>query len=547
MCGINLTICSNESNHEKQLFHRGPDQEYKMWIPPFTVTYNRLTITGGKDGQAPVFSNDKRWICFLNGEIYNFRSIKSELRIDDTNSDTKVLVEGFSRFGFSFLEKISGMYAAVLLDTLENRIIVFRDPLGEKPLFFALAENRIEISSEIRPIIERLNGSLELNQSAIADYFRFGYVEEPWSIDKRVKAFERGTAYQIDSSQIIKKLDVSIGIKSNFDGSLRDLIDIVNCETVPSDVGQVVLLSGGIDSASMIKNLDDIQKEKTLALTLDSGGDVNRLEVRSAIKSARRFGIRHSVLKWTISSLIQDLEKVALGFDQPHSDMASLGYFKLFEEIRNVGFKVSVSGHGPDEIFWGYDWFNQLLNSEAKLDSPRIFWNTPADTTRLLSNSFVPEVKSSLAPSDEYLLSKNRFQRCRAEMVHSYLSHNGLRQMDRLAMYFSIEPRTPYADYRIYLWAQSNANTRKDLNKRTFKSNFSRNPFNRLSRRNKQGFDTGIVKLMNAENFHREFVGIFDSIVNRDIPWSEEIRTIGLNSKERYRLLMLEFWLRQYD
>ena len=547
MCGISASIGTEGSPHFGSLVHRGPDQEFFGTYDHLAVTFNRLAVTGGIDGQAPVTSADGHWTCFLNGEIYNFKSLSSDLGLGDVKSDTRVVAEGLSRYGLDFLNRIQGMYSLLLVDNQIGSYFVLRDPLGEKPLFYAIQNETIEVSSEFSALLKRLNRRLRLNLGALSDYFRFGYIEEPWTIDEGILAFERGILYELKSEVGIQELK-SFGARQEvFPGSMQELVSLLNKEIVPSDVGQAVLLSGGIDSASLLQNLTCEQKESTFALTLSTPGDVSKGEVKSAGKSARKYGVEHQILEWSPTDLAQDLQNLAKDNDQPHSDMSGVAYSKIFQRVKELGKKVAISGHGPDELFWGYEWYNKQLRDGIGLDTDRIFWKTPSDLSTLMDMREIKIEKGNLSKQDPYLQSRNPYQRFRAEIVHSYLSHNALRQSDRLAMRWSVEPRTPYADYRLYLWAQVNANSADDLYKRSFKKVISNNPFNRLNRRAKQGFDIGMMSFLNSQEFSIEFQEVIHSLKNRGLPWPSDFSIRKFGAREKYRLIMLEYWLRQYD
>jgi asparagine synthase (glutamine-hydrolysing) len=544
LCGISAVIGEHISIPFGNLLHRGPDQICLFHTSNLSCTFNRLAITGGDQGEAPVTSNDGRWTCFLNGEIYNFRELANEIGTSFYKSDTRILVEGFSKQGLDFFYKIEGMYAFLLIDNLNLEYYLGRDPLGEKPLFYQKIKDKMLISSEVSSLIRQSDSPIDLNIGALEDYFRFGYIEEPWTIDSRIHAVERGTL-----SKVTKNLDLQNVRLKTFNnlyvGYLFDeLIELLNKQIVPSDVGQVVLLSGGIDSASLLKHLSKNQSETTIALTLQTSGKLSKNETESALKTAKKFGVNHKILHWTPNQLISDLEILAKANDQPHSDMSGIAYFKLFENIRSLNKKVAVTGHGPDELFWGYDWYNEELKKGKKITGERVFWDTPASLKRILDVGVSFPDKQLLSKIDPFLLSKDKYSRYRAEIVHSYLSHNALRQSDRLAMYWSIEPRTPYSDSRLYIWAQNNPKLANIARKKIFKQSFNKNPLSRLMRRQKRGFDIGMMDFINSPTFAEEFENVLRDLQRRPIPWFQKLTKQTFSSREKYRLVMLEYWFR---
>ena len=545
MCGIVARLGEASSNELVSLPHRGPDQEFRGSFGKLDIIFNRLTITGGDSGTAPVTSTEGRWTCFLNGEIYNFKELISRYELKPSPSDTAVLAEGLQKIGLKFLNNLAGMFAIVAVDNLTSKVLVARDPLGEKPLFYTYNNQCILISSEFRSLMRHIGGPIALNEIALADYFRFGYIEGPDSIDDRIKEFPRGEVVEV-GPQGVASIQ-SISEKENFDFSqveLRELVKHVRSQVMKTEVPYAVLLSGGFDSSTLLSQLEP---SEGCAFTLRSGKKVNLEEVRRSSKRARMAGLRHQIVDVQEENLMEGLKEVAKSLDQPHSDMASLGYFRLFQSIQNKGFKLAVSGIGFDEFFWGYSWFNEHVKELRDNFNQRIFWDTPATLKRF--TKFCPHSsgEKSLISSDLFLTHHSKFKRGRAEMVHSYLSVNGLAQLDRISMHFSVEARSPYADFRLYLWAQQNANGSKDFGKSSIMKALSPSFFPKVRLYRKRGFDLGMMEYLNEEGIK--------SSTSRDIYHLNERRFLpfmlpnptDLNTRERYRMLMLEYWLKQFD
>lgn len=135
MCGIVARSSRTDSTPLFSLPHRGPDQEYRGGHGNLQVVFNRLTITGGDFGSAPVTSSDGRWTVFLNGEIYNFKELVTIFFLDPSPSDTVVLASGLQKLGFKIFDYIAGMFSVLIIDNLEKKEFVARDPLG-RSLFF---------------------------------------------------------------------------------------------------------------------------------------------------------------------------------------------------------------------------------------------------------------------------------------------------------------------------------------------------------------------------------------------------------------------------
>ena len=126
MCGIVARINGAGIFQKETLRHRGPDEISNFDFNSLQVEYSRLTITGGSSGSAPVNSENKRWVCFLNGEVYNFKSLRTRHGLVYSNSDTKIVIEGVAKFGVAFLKELRGMFAGLILDKYSNKVFLFQ-------------------------------------------------------------------------------------------------------------------------------------------------------------------------------------------------------------------------------------------------------------------------------------------------------------------------------------------------------------------------------------------------------------------------------------
>jgi asparagine synthase (glutamine-hydrolysing) len=481
----------------------------------------------------------------MNGEIYNFRSISSEYLGQHYESDTRVLVEGIAKIGLGFFKLLTGMFAGILIDNQTKKIYIFRDFFGEKPLFYSFSKEGIHISSEFRDLLSAKNCDLKLNNKAILNYFRFGYVEEPETFDETIKAFPKGAVLAYDQGDRTFKTELELGGASLGNNSLNYIIQEVAAEVLRSDVPQGFLLSGGLDSTTLLSLANRKNLGWDMAFTLKGVGASNLKDLNGAKKFARRIGIRHETVEISKREVISELPNLVEALDQPISDMSSFGYFRLFRSIHEKGLKVAQIGHGIDEMFWGYGWFNKLIY-ESDLKKERIFWNTPSDQSILLDKGFLEAENQGhyeLHPSDPYLRSESKFQRARAEICHSYLSHNGLSQIDRLAMFHSVEPRAAFSDFRLYQWAQQHSTNEKDFEKRQFRNSFDHSWVKRLVTRKKRGFDIGMIEYVNSPEFGSAYLSKISELRSYNLPLAPNLNEMTLGARQKYRLIVLSLWL----
>jgi asparagine synthase (glutamine-hydrolysing) len=314
------------------------------------------------------------------------------------------------------------------------------------------------------------------------------------------------------------------------------------------EVPSGLALSGGLDSTALARRAF-IAKNDIKSYIFNFGRNTFSHESLVAYKSSILNRVPFRVVSFETQDLEQQLESLARINDLPHSDLSGLGYLAILRAMKRDSRKVAIFGHGPDEFFWGYEWFNDLVGSitAPPLINNHLFWNNPAQSKYLLSNVSRENQESfsknrTLNSCDPFLKDGDRWKRARAEISHSYLSVNGHRQLDRLAMSLGIEPRTPFTDSRIYSWVQNSTfNPNSDLRKRVFRSAVQNNrQANRDYR--KRGFNTNISLILATSRYDKFFLeGI--EIVNSHSLFEKPLEFNLLTFEDKYRCAMLGYWL----
>jgi asparagine synthase (glutamine-hydrolysing) len=557
MCGIAARIGVANILKSRTLFHRGPDEVTLFENAYSTIEFSRLEITGQNQGSAPVISNDGRWVCFLNGEIYNYRALQISRGLPKTNSDTKVIVEGLAKDGIEFLHGLRGMYACVILDLIQRRVYILRDPMGEKPLFFVREDLGITISSEFTSLVNILGLTLDINNEAVLQYFRFGYADEPHTFDNRIQSVPKGQIFEIDLNEFkLNPVDRILGYNSSETSmQFSDLLEMVLDETLAVEVPTGLALSSGVDSVSLLQAMSTRASGKFSPIIVDLHDRPKESEASRAIEFCAKIGLIPIVVQGASISIRDELVELSRANDQPHADLSGLSYNRIFKAAHEHGLKVVVLGHGPDELFWGYPWFFPQLNPASRIVSLRsgkgikfdpFFWNTPALGVNLIRNVYENgSTRRSFGSEDEFLSSENIWQQARSYITHSYLAQNGLRQSDRLAMKSSIEPRTPYADSRLYGWAQFNciSESTNKQDKKLFRDAVNLGKLEAVRTQKKQGFRSDFdtwLKDAKVEELYANSLGIVSRL---NLPYRSDLTTIKLSSSEKYRVLMLGIWL----
>lgn len=554
MCGFTFRRSPNLLGQHGFLQHRGPDEQSYVIGTGYEIEFSRLTITGTDEGHVPVYSTDGRWLVAFNGEIFNFKQLISSHGLPSTNSDTKVIANGLQKDGIVFLTQLRGMFAGIVIDTLANKTFFFRDPLGEKPLFLHRSKDELVISSEFTALFRILNRPLKLNPKAMTDYFRFGYVQEPDSFDQEIISVKRGVVLELVDDRDLREVLYLDGYNdAETELPLGDLIEEINQQVTYSTVPTGLALSAGVDSTSLLYAMSKHRDTEFVPLIVNISIHELSQEALEAIESCKRLGIKPLLIEDSDSSdLVSRLISLSTANDQPHADPSGLSYLSIFQAAKSAGLKVVLLGHGPDELFWGYPWFNdQLLKSEesslqrkAKLPA---YWDTPGKNARLLwSLGYAEESVIGDFATDRYLQSGDIWERSRAEMVHGYLSPNGLRQSDRLAMASGIEPRTPYADARLYGWVQRNsARTKASFDKREFRDSVDLGPLTSSRNRRKEGFASPMRAWFKNPEVNEFSRNNLIEVCSLDLDWRFTPRFHLLSPSERYRITMLGSWLRE--
>jgi asparagine synthase (glutamine-hydrolysing) len=559
MCGIIAQINSGRETPSRLLDHRGPDQNVVFEFENLFVEFTRLSVTGGVQGNAPIYSQNRGWVVFLNGEVYNYKSLQKSYSLPYTDSDTQVVADGIELMGIKFLSNLRGMFVGLALDLKNRKLFVFRDALGEKPLFILKENDLVSFASEFRALVKLRKKNLQLNQEAVASYFRFSYAEEPDTFDVSILPFPKGQVISYDLVGGNSRVELTLSGYSNaeLDLQLEDLLELILDEQLAVDVSSGLALSGGIDSNALLFAKSQRLGNTFKPIIVDLVDYPWLSEAPDAIAACIRLGIEPTVINLQFTNLDQKLTNLATMNDQPHADPSGLSYSQIFACAQEMNLKVVFLGHGPDEFFWGYPWLVKQLQRSLRpqlipflnKSSPRPFWNTPALNSRFLKrkfNDFFSPI--SFGSDDINLSSADQWERYRAFITHSYLSDNGLRQSDRLGMAYSIEPRTPFADSRLYGWSQHNSfRDKRSFDKSEFRNAVELGANDSVRQRQKKGFASPYDEWLKNSHVLELVYFAAEQIERQDIGWLDKIDVSKLNAQESYRVLMLGLWLSGFN
>jgi len=370
MCGIcGFTGKKDEVILKKMtdsLFHRGPDEEGFYFDDKINLGIRRLSIIDLETGHQPIHNEDKTiWMVF-NGEIYNFQELRKDLEKIGHNfythhSDGEVLVHLYEEYGIDFLSKLNGMFSIALWDKKNEKLILVRDRMGVKPLFYCFIQNILIFASEIKAILLHPLCNLEADYTAISYYFTFKNIPSPFTAFKNIYSLRPAEYLIFFKGKITKhkwwKIDFSKQLYNNDEEFIKKNIiylleDAVRLRMI-CDVPFGAYLSGGIDSSSVVSLMSRYSSKpiKTFSLGYEDELKNKEADLYYARKISKIYHTEHYEYIMSYKELINDIEDVLTAFDQPFSGTIST-YF-LTKLIRKH-VKVALSGDGSDELFGSY-------------------------------------------------------------------------------------------------------------------------------------------------------------------------------------------------
>jgi asparagine synthase (glutamine-hydrolysing) len=389
----------------RSLAHRGPDDSGTVLLKDaqpesleIGLGHRRLAILdlsplGHQPMQDPVTGN---WIVF-NGEIYNFRELRKELEAAGvefkSHSDTEVILAAYRVWGESCLTRLGGMFAFALWDAPRKRLLLARDPMGIKPLYYHQSKQIFIFASEVRTLLRTGLVPRRADPTGVLSYLAFGSVYEPWTIVEGVMAVPPGHVLTVENGSVSSReywnplqsssrdesdLPSGSGIATadHLPAILRDAV----LSHLVSDVPVGVFLSGGIDSSALVAVLShNGVRANTFSLVFREE-EFNEGQYSREI--ARRFGTEHHEIPVSQQDLLAVLPEALCAMDQPTID--GINTYLVSAKTRAAGVKVALTGLGADEMFAGYSNFRRVPRMEV---FSRRFGRLPRLARRPLSGS----------------------------------------------------------------------------------------------------------------------------------------------------------------
>lgn len=505
MCGILALMNANVAQERKDLalermWRRGPDQGGQWDSPDGRVWlgHRRLSIVDLSDaGRQPMHSADGKLSLVFNGEIYNYPSLRVELEAKGyrfvSHCDTEVLLHGYQEWGLGLLERLQGMFAFVLWEQREQKLLVARDHLGIKPLFYAPVGQGFAFGSDLNAIKALLPHSPAPDPMAVSYLLTLGFITEPHTIWQGIKRLPPGhymTLTTDGTPEIHAYWEPPRAIieKAAYDpDEWTELFETVIREHLLADLPIGLFLSGGLDSTAVAACLRSLNAPLE-ALTIGFPGS-KRDESSIAALTAAHLQLPHRIIPLDKPDPLDLIREVMHAVDEPMGASGPLSKFKICESAQSAGYKVVFGGDGGDEVFCGYPRFWKLqepLSPMKMVMRPLLRWaverfgKQPA-LVNLAAKSYAGQSPLArhhwrmyprfLPEETQNLLAPMGHRFSDADMMAPYLKHyepslpmqramqridlmtycsdGELARVDKVSMAHSLEWRVPMLDRRV--------------------------------------------------------------------------------------------------
>lgn len=589
MCGftglvdLNTTHKLSEINKaNKTLVHRGPDRygysfinlennelqvftgddsdesnlDFSKYSGNILLGFRRLSIVDlSYKADQPMVAQDQDKILVFNGEIFNHRELKNNIKKDvnfkTSHSDTEVLLNGLDLYGYKFIEKCNGQFSFVFIDLKKQTLLMGRDRLGQKPLYFFKNADKIIFGSSLDSVCEVADTRFNLDSKSLNEYLSFGVVPSPNTMISEIKKLKSAQILEFSLKDLSLIRDLSYWETEDFVDekkfSFNKFVDLFEDSTrkrLDVDVNKGFLLSGGLDSTSVVSSASKF--EDTLN-TFCIGFDKENIdESYWANKASKVYNSNH-ITNILSSSMDKNLVKESFNaYDEPFSDPTSVPTYLVTNEISKF-MTVALSGDGGDELLAGYIRYKKAYKKNQNIFFDKIkshisnslfsiypsYLGTGQTIKLLHSNhkkryaSFFQDTKLLQIldleidfPNFEERFMNNQFEQIKAMQVADYkfyLPEVMMAKVDRASMYNSVELRSPFLDHRLieYILSVSPNSyfSSKDM-KIPLKEYLSDDFDETFLNRKKQGFSVPLNEwLMNDLN---DKGGLFNTYINHE-------------------------------
>ena len=364
------------------LQHRGPDGEGHFFQGAVGLGHRRLSIIDLEGGSQPITNENGTLQVIFNGEIYNFIELREELQKHghhfSTRSDTEVILHAYEQWGLSCFERFNGIFAFALWDLNNNKLILVRDHLGVKPLYYVRLKNRLLFASEIKALLQDPDCPREVELSSLGQLFSLRYVPSPGTLFRDIMKlppahFMVVSAHGVEIKSYwnsVPKIREAADERALVEEYQQLLEDSVRLQ-MRSDVPVGLFLSSGVDSGALLALMSGNSAQPVRTFTVGFEGGERTNETKEAREMASRFGAHHSEMMVSASDYRDYYSRYLRDLEEPvGNETAAAFYFVSLITSRSV--KVALTGQGADEPWAGYQRYLGVKLSEYYRQLPSL-------------------------------------------------------------------------------------------------------------------------------------------------------------------------------
>lgn len=501
--------------------HRGPDAS-GFWYDanvPIAFGHNRLSILDlSERGKQPMWDSSGRFCITYNGEIYNYRQLREDLKAKGcqfrTNTDTEVLINLFCDEGLSCLKRLRGIWAFAIYDVKERKTFLVRDPFGVKPLYYAMGDHQLLFASEIKGLLRWEGLDKSVDEAAIFETLMYLWTPGPRTIFANIRKLAPGEVLTVSSDDVLNFTSASYGIdlpqhfvdepEHGMIERLRKQLHSSVTSQLVSDVPVGAFLSGGLDSSAVVAMAERDGHNISRCYTMNYGGGkkwegmVNDLQYARKVADYLGVECREIVLD---DSIVDRVREMLWHMDEPQADLAPLNVLLIAEAARQNGDYVLLSGAGGDDIFSGYrrhvalmsekwwawmpakmriglkkisrtidpssaggrrmrKWFKYAGCSSAERAIRYLVWSSEDDVLDLFQEDF----RQRVSKHDPLAVMRDAMNTCNgvdalSKMLYLdtrfFLTDHNLNYTDKMSMARGVEVRVPLIDIELVKMAHS--------------------------------------------------------------------------------------------
>jgi len=449
--------------------HRGPEQEGFFVDKNVSLCCERLRIQDlSEHAKQPIHNEDETVWVVLNGEIYNFKDLRNELKEKHqfyTNSDTEVILHAYEEYGEECISKLNGMFAFAIYDIKKKKLIIYRDRLGVKPLFFTNTKNGLLFASEIKSILQCEEVKREINFDAVSQFITYAYAIDGQTLIRSIRELLPGNklVYDLETKKynITEYWNLKIKEEENseeyFLKKLEDILTDSVKQRMISDAPLGAFLSGGLDSSIMVALMNKSSNESIKTFTTGFNHELD--EFKEAKIVSEYCDTEHMEINLTYEELTRSLPTILWHMEFPFGRPSILSNFLASKEIKKH-VTVAFTGEGSDECFGGYNRYLPFVDKNLdKSKLPNFVSSGFFKNKKIVEEIFNEKIQDKFNGENHpnYIWQKVVNQNKRDNYLNTILKHElkteipGAQtwRIDRMGSAHAVELREPFLDYRL--------------------------------------------------------------------------------------------------